>query len=178
MPDSPTEQIDDDIMDHAREARQPWINWAATTAAVLAALAAVTGAMSTKYLTASNRSQIQANDQWSYYQAKSIKASQLRTKMELLAALGKGDSETDRTKADQYEHDLEKIKKEADENTELSEAMLQRHEVLEWGETLFHIAIAVVAIAVLASRRSLWYLSMIAGTIGIVFLVMGLWPGK
>ena len=70
---SPTEQVHEQILDHAREARDSWINRAAATASVLAALAAVSGAMSTHYLTVAGRSQIQANDQWSHYQAKSIK---------------------------------------------------------------------------------------------------------
>src|SRR3954454_11394109 len=87
--DSPTEQIHEDILERARESRHAWINWAAATAAALAALAAVSGAMSNNYLTVSGRDQIQSNDDWSQYQAKSIKASVLRGKMEILAALSK-----------------------------------------------------------------------------------------
>jgi hypothetical protein len=105
--DSPTEQIDDDILDRAREARDAWINWAAATAAVLAALAAVSGAMSMHYLTISGRNQIQANDDWSHYQAKSIKAVVLRSKMDVLAALDKPVPNTDRGNLQEYEHDLD-----------------------------------------------------------------------
>ena len=51
--DSPTEQIHEDILERARESRHLWINWAAGTAALLAALAAVSGELSTRYLTES-----------------------------------------------------------------------------------------------------------------------------
>jgi len=88
---SPTEHIHEDILDRAREARDVWINWAAATAAVLAALAAVSGAMSNHYLTVSGRGQIQANDHWNHYQAKSIKSVVLRSKLDVLAALAKQD---------------------------------------------------------------------------------------
>ena len=90
---SPTEQVHEHLQHHAQhhaqEAGESWINRAAATAAVLAALAAVSGALSGHYLTLSGRNQIQSNDQWSHYQAKSIKASVLRSKGDVIAALGK-----------------------------------------------------------------------------------------
>jgi hypothetical protein len=172
---SPTEQVHEQILDHAREARDSWINRAAATASVLAALAAVSGAMSTHYLTVSGRNQIQANDQWSHYQAKSIKAAVLRSKADVIAALGKPAVETDGTKLQEYEHDLEQLKEHAEEQEKASELNLSRHEILERGVTLFHIAIAVVAIAVLTRKSSFWYLSLLAGAVGIVFFAQVFW---
>jgi hypothetical protein len=178
--DSPTEQIHEDILERAREghhheAHHQWINWAAATAALLAALAAVSGELSTRYLTESGRSQIQANDHWGQYQAKSIKASVLRTKMELLAALDKPVVEKDRSKLEEYEHDLDELKEQAESREGTSESSLSRHEGIERGVTLFHIGIAVVAIAVLTRRQSFWYLSLLAGVVGVVFLVQAFW---
>jgi hypothetical protein len=34
---------------------------------------------------------------------------------------------------------------------------------------LFHIAIAIVAISVVAKRKEFWYLSMVVSTIGVIF---------
>src|SRR5881392_2252529 len=104
--DSPTEQIHEDILERAREARHAWINWAAATAAALAALAAVSGAMSNNYLTTSGRDQIQSNDDWSQYQAKSIKANVLRSKIEILAAMNKPEAPADRKQIEKYESEL------------------------------------------------------------------------
>ena len=167
---SPTEHIHEDILDRAREARDVWINWAAATAAVLAALAAVSGAMSNHYLTVSGREQIQSNDQWSHYQAKSIKAGVLRAKMDMLAALDKPAPDSDRAKLQEYEHDLDQLKEQAEWQEASSDVNLSRHEILERGVTLFHIGIAVVAISVLTRRPSFWYGSLLAGVVGIVFL--------
>lgn len=172
--ESPTEQIHDEILDKAHEARERWINWAAATAAVLAGLAAVTGTLADSYLTNSTREQIQSNDDWTYYQAKSIKSAVLRAKMELVEAVGKTPADADRGKLDEYEHDLDKLKTQAEQSAAASEANLAGHEILQRGVTLFHIAIAVVAIAVLTKLRPFWYLSIAAGLAGIGFLVCGL----
>src|ERR1700733_9741545 len=166
--ESPTEQIHEDIQDKAHEARETWINWAAATAAILAGLAAITSTLADGNLTKSSRNQIQSNDDWGYYQAKSIKSSVLRAKIELLEAQGKVESEADRTKLEEYEHDLNQLKSQAEERETTSESYLPRHEILQRGVTVFHIAIAVVAIAVLTKLRLFWYLSTFAGLLGIV----------
>lgn len=171
--DSPTEQIHEDIQEKAHEAREIWVSWAAATAAVLAGLAAITSTLADSNLTMSSRSQIRSNDDWGYYQAKSIKASVLRAKIDLLEAQGKSESEADRTKLQEYEHDQDKLKSQAEEREAASETYLTRHEILQRGVTVFHIAIAVVAIAVLTKLRSFWYLSIFAGLLGIIFLVQG-----
>jgi hypothetical protein len=173
--DSPTEQIHEDIMERAHESRHSWINWAAATAAVLAALAAVSGELSTRYLTESGRDQLQANDHWGQYQAKSIKASVLRTKLELLSALNKPQADKDLGKIEEYEHDLDQLKEQAEHRESNSETSLARHEGIERGVTLFHIGIAVVAIAVLTRRQWFWYLSLVSGLVGIIFLVQAFW---
>jgi hypothetical protein len=173
--DSPTEQIHEDILERAREARDSWINWAAATAAVLAALAAVSGAMSNHYLTVSGRDQIQANDDWGHYQAKSIKANVLEAKTAVLAALGKPEPSSDVGKLGEYERDLEHLKSKAEQQETDSEINLSRHETLERGVTLFHIGIAVVAISVLTRRPSFWYASLAAGAVGVVFLAQSFW---
>jgi hypothetical protein len=172
--ESPTEQIHEDIQDQAHEARETWINWAAATAAIVAGLAAITSTIADGNLTKSSRNQIQSTDDWGYYQAKSIKSSVLRAKIDLLEAQGKSESEADRTKLEEYEHDLDQLKSQAEEHEATSESYLTRHEALQRGVTVFHIAIAVVAIAVLTKLRSFWYLSIFAGLLGIIFLLQGL----
>jgi hypothetical protein len=173
--DSPTERIHEDILDRAQESRETWINRAAATAAALAALAAVCGALSNHYLTVSGRDQIQSNDRWSQYQAKSIKASLLRSKNEVLSALNKPETDADRVKLHEYEHDLEQLKADAERLETDSEAKLTRHEIIERGVTLFHIGIAVVAIAVLTKLPGFWYASVAAGLVGILLLAQAFW---
>src|ERR1700759_1136686 len=58
-----------------------WITAAALTAAILAAFAAITGFLATNHLTQSTLIRIQANENWNYYQEKSIKSSILDAKI-------------------------------------------------------------------------------------------------
>ena len=131
--------------------------------------------MSNHYLTVSGRDLIQANDHWSHYQAKSIKAAVLRSKVDVLAALDKPGTDADRGKLQEYEHDLDQLKEQAETQEAASDVYLSRHEILERGVTLFHIGIAVVAISVLTRRPSFWYFSLLAGVVGIVFLAQAFW---
>jgi hypothetical protein len=172
--DASMEQVHEQIHHHAHEAMQRWISGAALTAALLAALAAITGSLAGKHLTESSRNQIQSNDQWGYFQAKSIKSGVLQSKMELLSALGKPAAEKDKEKLHEYEAEMKEKKKEAEEKAESSEIHLHLHEILERGVTLFHIAIAVVAIAVLTKRKLFWFVSLAFGLVGVGFMVQGL----
>jgi hypothetical protein len=95
----------------------------------------------------------------------------------MLTALGKPELDVDRSKLHEYEHDLEQLKERAEEREKTSEQDLSRHETIERGVTLFHIGIAVVAIAVLTKRKWFWYLSLLAGMVGLVFFIQAFVSG-
>jgi len=108
MPHEPQgiEHVQEEIQHHAaHDAHEKWVAGAALTAAILAALAAITGALAGVHLTESSRAQIESNDFWGFYQAKSIKSAILTTKVELLGALGK-EIEGYRTATGNYPMDL------------------------------------------------------------------------
>ena len=117
-------------------------------------------------------SQIKASDDWSYYQAKGIKAAVLNSKMEILAAEGKPATAADQAKAAQYVKDQADISKEALALQDESATHLQRHEKLASAVTFFQIGIAVSAIAVLTRRRLFWYVGLAFGASGLVFLAI------
>ena len=66
------------------------------------------------------------------------------------------------------------IKKTAEEKQEISEFHLRHHVILARGVTMFQIAIAIAAIAILTKRRSFWILSMLLGVIGSISLLHGI----
>jgi hypothetical protein len=115
-------------------------------------------------------SQIQASDQWGYYQAKSIKAAVLDAKMALASAI----DEKDRAKVAQYEEEQAEIKSEAEHKEIESKTNFHKHEVLARGVTMFQIAIAIAAISALTKKRRFWIVSLVFGIVGCVFLVLGL----
>ena len=86
----PLEHLHEEIHHHAEHGGAPWISWVALSTAILAVLAAITGLLSGKHANEAMMSQIQASDQWGYYQAKSIKAAILEAKTTLASERRRG----------------------------------------------------------------------------------------
>jgi hypothetical protein len=146
-----------------------WITAAALTAAFLAAFAAVTGALATRHLTESTLKRIEANDNWNFYQSKSIKNSILDAKIYSAQLAKAPPRKKDTDKIAEYAEELPKIQKEAEGLQVLSKTHLETHETYEFAATMFHISIAIVAIAVVAKRKSFWYMSMVLGAVGVFY---------
>jgi hypothetical protein len=174
QPEVPLEQIHEDIQHHASHGGEKWTLGVALTAAVLAGLAAITSLLAGHHANEAMIEQIRASDQWSYYQAKGIKAAMLNAKLELLAAMGKTAESKDQEKATEYKQEQEKISSEAKEMETKSGAHLHSHVIFARGVTLFQVGIAVSAVSVLTRRRPFWYLGLGFGLIGLGFLAQGL----
>src|SRR5260370_9840722 len=67
--------------------RRHWVDHAARTTAVLAVLAAVSSGQYANQFSHTILAQAEASDQWSYYQAKSIKRHLVAGQVELLRAM-------------------------------------------------------------------------------------------
>jgi len=169
-----------------------WITAAALTAALLAALAAITASLANSHLTNSTLKRISALDRWNQFQAKQIKSSEADTRlMQYNAFTADAAVKVPAPLAKQHDDDLKKKKEynqpaDDEKNPEdpkgveglsklagrlddLSKEHLETHETFELSETLFHISIAVVAIAVVAKRKEFWYMSMVGGVVGLFF---------
>jgi uncharacterized protein DUF4337 len=168
----PLEQLQEEIHHHAEHGGAPWISWVALSTAILAVLAAISGLLSGKHANEAMMSQIEASDQWAYYQAKGIKAAILDAKTTLASEA----TDRDKEKAKQYQEDQVDIKREAEHKETEAKANFHKHEVFAGGVTLFQIAIAIAAISALTKKRRFWFVSLVFGLAGVVFLVLGLMP--
>src|SRR5437588_4551284 len=139
----PLENLHEEIHHTAEHSGENWISWVALSTAILAVLAAIAGLLSGKHANEAMMSQIEASDQWSYYQAKSIKASVLDAKMSLATVA----DEKDRAKAMRYEEEQSEIKSEAERKQTEAKANFHRHEVYARSVNIFQIEIAVAAIS-------------------------------
>jgi hypothetical protein len=172
----PTEHLHEKLKEEAEEAGGVrWIGWAALSSALIAVAAALASLLAGHAANEAMLEQLQATDQWAFYQAKGIKSSVLESKLELLAALGKPTNGDERAKVAGYEEERRKIEETGKELERESKRHMQRHNVLARSVTVFQIAIALAAIAVLVRRRSVWFLSMALGLIGTAFLIQGLY---
>ena len=170
----PTEHLHETIHEHAEHSGDRWTLLVALTTAFLAVLAAITALLAGHHSNEAMIDQMQASDQWAYYQAKGIKSSILQSKMELLASLGKESSGGDKEKIAEYKKEQKEIEDVAREKGQSSEKHLLTHVTLARAVTVFQVAIALGAIAVVTKRKPLWYVSLVLGVGGVAFLAWGL----
>ena len=161
----PLENLHEEIHHSAEHGGAPWISWVALSTALLAVLAAIAGLLSGHHANEAMMSQIEASDQWGYYQAKSIKAAVLSAKATLTAE--------DKEKAAKYQEEEAEIKAEAERKQSEAKENFHKHEVYARSVTMFQIAIAIAAISALTKRRKFWFVSLLFGVTGAIFLVLG-----
>lgn len=169
----PTEHLHETIHEHAEEGPR-WIQGVALSAAILAVLAAIASLLAGHHANEAMLEQMQANDVWAFYQAKSIKSSVLDTRLQLLSALGKEVRAEEQGKLATYERESKQIEENGKELETSSRAHMARHNVLARAVTVLQIAIALAAVAVLVRRKSVWFLSLALGVVGAAFTVQAL----
>ena len=173
MPEVPTEHLQEEMQEQATR-KGGWIIIVAFSSAITAALAAVGSLRAGHTANEALLAQIESANRWNYYQAKSIKAAQLSSKQDVLAALGKPANPADIAKAQEYRHDQEEIKKEAEALAVTSKSFLREHVTYSHSVTFFQISIAVSAMSVLVRRKALWTISLVFVAAGLFFFIWGL----
>ncbi len=173
--EAPTEHLHEAMHHEAHhagggEAERSWIARVALSSALIAVAAAIAALLAGHHANEAMLEQMQATDQWSFFQAKSIKSAVIESKLDLLAALGKEERPEERAKLAGYEADRKKIEETGHELEQSSGRHMHQHNILARSVTTFQIAIALAAIAVLVRRRQLWWLSMALGLVGGAFL--------
>jgi hypothetical protein len=164
----PTEHLHEQLEHSAHHSQESWIMMVALTAALLSVLAAITALFAGHYANEAMLEQIQASDQWAFYQAKGIKSAVLESKIDLMKQMGKEADEKDVKNAERYKDEQQEIKKEATTKQDESARHLVQHNALSKGVTLFQIAIAICAISALTRKKWLWYGSILLGIAGIL----------
>ena len=170
----PTEHLHEDMEHAAHHSGETWIVFVALSSALLAVLAAACSLLAGHRANEAMIEQIQASDQWAYYQAKGVKSAVLESKMELLHALGKEPEAKDEEKATEYKNQQKEIEEKAREKEHSSELNLASHQILAKGVTVFQIAIALGAISALTRKKWLWFVSLALGATGTVFFLQAI----
>ena len=175
----PTEHLSEAINEKAEEAKErkeekAWSMMVAISTAIMAVFAAIAGLMAGDHANEAMFLQIKASvqtikasDQWTYYQAKGIKA-ELKSAQKDTAGVAKykADQKDITEKAKGYEEESQKL-------TEESELHLSKHVPLSRAVTFFQISIAVSAISILSQKKFLWFGALGLTVVGIVFFSMG-----
>jgi hypothetical protein len=172
----------------AEEKKEKWLNYLALTTVILAVCATLATFKGGNFSTLAVMSQSQASDQWSYYQAKSIKGyiyEIQKEKLELeLKVMGQKTGKSVASdyekridayakKIVKYEEERAKIEKDAKE-LERVRADAQRHTRAFGMAVIFlQIAILLSSISALMKKKILWLCGCIVGAVGILYFVNG-----
>ena len=164
-----------------KEHREAWTKYTAVSLVFIAVLAAVATQWSGKYsgkvlveLNNSTYKQAQASDQWSYYQAKSIKQNLYEAVSEVAgkSAATNGEHETQalaafNAKVAKYEAEKKEIKqnaeqleKQRDDSRAVATSASQKGGGMGLAIAIFQISIALASICMVTKKPPLWYVSL------------------
>jgi len=164
----PLEKVQEHINEHAlHESQNKFVGQIALFSAILAVLAAICALMAGQHANESMILHIKSSDTWSHFQAKSIKASVLQSKIDFLKEMGKS-NEKDLAKIEEYKTEQEELSHKAKEYEAEAAHHLETHEKLARAVTLFQVSIAIAAITVLTKRRRYFYVSLAFSIIGLL----------
>ena len=180
MPEGPeveTERLHETIHEELEHEGGSFLKRIALTTAILAAFAAIAslraGATVNEALvlkTEATRLQAEASDQWSYYQAKGIKAATAEAARTSWLAIAKEPPAEYGEKQKRYGEEQKEIEKKArekekerDEKSKEADELLHHHHGFANTVALFQVAIALGAVAALTKSRPVWAASLLLG---------------
>lgn len=170
------------------EKKEKWLNYLALTTVVFAVCATLSTFKGGSFSTRSVMSQTQAANQWSYYQAKSLKGYLYEIQKEMLemelqergAIAANPVLESHKQKIDAYTKKLEKydsekseIQKEARRLEEVRDDAQIHAQTFGVAVIFLQIAILLSSIAALLRKKPVWYLGILSGTAGLVYFANG-----
>lgn len=168
--------------------KEKWLNYLALTTVIFAVCATLSTFKGGSFSTRAVLSQTQASDQWSYYQAKSVKGylyELQKEKMEL--ELKNLDNKAPKNRSDEYakkieEYSLKMKKYDIEKEKILTDAKgfektrddAQKHQQAFGIAVIFlQIAILLSSVSALLKKKYLWMLSSAVGVAGLVYFANG-----
>src|ERR1022692_4512335 len=175
-----------------KEQREAWTKYTAVSLVFIAVLAAVATQWSGKYsgkvlveLNNSTYKQAQASDQWSYYQAKSIKQNLYEAMREVdvkrtatngeheAQALAAFDAKAAKYEAEkaQIKQQAEQLEKERDASRAVATRASQHGGGMGLAIAIFQISIALASICMVTKKRPLWYVSLVLAALATAKMI-------
>lgn len=160
--------VEEELREHSEHAQNPFDKRVAATMAIIAAALAVVSVLGHITTTEELLKQQKASDQWSYYQAKSIRRYVSEVARDTFAEM------KDPKQSEQYAKNAEKYKKDDEEISEKAKELEAESELegrhalrLHFGEVFLEVSIVFASLAILTKRPLLWYLCILGGALGV-----------
>jgi hypothetical protein len=169
----------------ADEKKEPWLNYLALTTVIFAVCATLSTLKGGGFSTRAVMSQSQSSDQWSYFQAKSIKGylyELQKEKLELDSKTLKGGalrSDYEKRiaaygeKIKRYDEEKMEIKKKAEDLEKRRDESQQHSGAFGLAAMFLQIAILLSSIAALMKKKLFWFIGMGAGCFGLLYFFNG-----
>jgi hypothetical protein len=170
-----------ELQEHAEHGHNnPTLAPVSLTMAVLAVLVAVASLLGHRAHTEEVVLQAKSSDQWSYYQAKNIRAHEDDLFSELAAVMNSNDAagiskfrEKYAQEAERYKHDKEEIQHEAQELEHEVATETKRANRYDLAEVFLEIGLVITSITMLSGRRIFWHLGIVFSVMGVAVAVSG-----
>jgi len=170
-----------ELQEHAEHGHNnPSMAPVSLTMAVLAVLVAVVSLLGHRAHTDEVVQQARSSDQWSYYQAKNIRAHEDDLFSELAAIMNSNDAggvtkfrEKYAQEAERYKHDKDEIQNEARRLEGEVATERKRADRYDLAEVFLEIGLVITSITLLSGRRIFWHLGIVLSIVGIAVAVGG-----
>jgi Domain of unknown function (DUF4337) len=159
--------VHEEVEEHAHHAKEPFDKRVAATMAIIAAMLAIVSVTGHILTTEELLAQQKASDQWSYYQAKSIRRFAAESTHDILVASNSPAATKYGDTAERYKQDGEEIQKKAQELEEESHASGKEALRAHVGEVFLEIAIVFSSLAILTRRKPMYWGGVIAAIVGV-----------
>jgi hypothetical protein len=167
--------LEEELAEHAEHASGSFEKKVAATMAVIAAALAVVSVMGQLYANEELLAQEKASDQWSYYQAKSIRRYESNVARDLFKNMtGEGavkGVETYTKNGERYEEEGKEIQTEAKKLEAESDMRGRQALRLHIGEIFLEIGIVFATLAILTKRPLIWWASILSAAAGIAIAI-------
>ena len=163
--------VDEELQEHAEHAKEPFDKKVAVTMAIIAAMLAIDGVMGHLLTTEELLLQQKASDQWSYYQAKSVRRFTSEVTSELFKAMTSEAAEKGveayKKKGEKYDEDMKEITKEAKGLEAESKMKGDQAHRLDFGEVFLELGIVLASMAILTKSPLVWFASIGSALVGL-----------
>jgi hypothetical protein len=160
----------EELEEHAHEAKEPFDKLVAASMALIAALLAVVSVLGQHYQTEAILDQQHASDQWAYSQAKDIRHYIAQFAVDSLSQVkpipaAVGNYNDDANKYKKQASDIQKEARDDEKERDLSEKKAIRFHI---GEVFLEVAIVFSSLAILTKFKPLFYLGLVCALGGII----------
>ncbi len=172
-----------ELKEHAEEgAHHPSLKPVSLTMAILAVLVAAISLLGHRAHTEELLLQNKATDNWSYYQAKSIRRHSYELFLDLLSVSDPKDSKGAAELWEKYQREIERYEREEKQieeeghKLEMETALeSKKADRFDLGEVLLEIGLVVTSITLLTNRTLFWKAGILSGMAGIVVAATAHW---